>query len=747
MSLATIKNLLFFVMLIFVCPVVWGQTLSQLTKTERLNVLSSKDDTSRIRNLNKLGNMHMYLFVQYKRPENRDSMFLVYGQAMKVANNLKVNKAYWQNCVLNGIGEAECYEGDTTNGKKKLLKVIDFFSRNKYVDEELNAWRILSKTAEYYHKPKDGLVFMQHMETIALKNKRINVLVKIKERMIDLRDPYVSPDTIKDLYLKLVNDYRQYTPPDLDYAYLQLAHYYRYHGDLPKALYHALNARDWMIKTNDTTDRKVGDVNGELAEIYQELDMPAKSIEHYKKTIGARRHAKLAQVSIYRTAGFLVQEYINLKQAREGLAYITNLGQEFPPIDQVNEANLWQIKAYCYHALNNFKLAEDAYLKMMDGYIAAKQGGEELLIAKYDIAKYYTDVKQFKKASIYIDASLLNQSNPVSLKNVHYLLFKIDSANKDYLSAIKHFNSYKNISDDVFNDTKSKQISELEVKYATDQKERDITALKKDRLLQQEKTRQAEYTRNWILTAAFLLFLTVALLYNNTRISRKKTREIDRKNASLNQLVAQKDELLSEKEWLMKEVHHRVKNNLQIVMGLLQRQSSFIDNKEALAAIRNSEHRMQSIALIHQKLYQSDNLMLVSMADYIDEMIGYLKDCFDVGGSIRFERLVANVHFEVNMAVPLGLILNEAITNSIKYAYSRQPDFCIKVSLDRLSDDDYSLTIADNGPGLPADFDTGTARSMGFSLIRGLSRQLRGKLSLENNNGLLIKIIFRKNEA
>lgn len=691
--------------------------------------------------------MHMYLYIQYKRPESRDSMFLVYDQAMQVANRLKDNKTYWQNCVLNGIGEAECYEGDTVNGKKKLFKVIDFFRRNKYVDEEINSWRILSKTAEYYHKPKDGMFFMHRIEDIALKNKRTNALVKVKERIIDLNGYTASPEVTRDLYLALINDYRQYNPPDLDFAYGQLAHYYRYRGDLPKALYFALNALDWMVKTKDTTDKKVGDINGELAEIYQELGQSAKSIEYYKKTIEARRRANLAQVSIYRTAGFLVQEYIKIKEAREGLAYITNLGREFPPMDQANQANLWQIKAYCYQALNDFKAAEEAYIKMMQGYTAARQGGEELLIAKYDIGKYYVDTRQFKKASVYIDTSLLSQPNPANLRNVHYMLFKIDSANGNYLSAIKHFNLYKAISDDVFNAIKSKQISELEVQHATDQKERDIAALKKDRLLQQEKIRQAENTRNWILTVTFLLVLVVGLLYNNARISRKKTKEIDLKNASLNQLVAEKDGLLSEKEWLMKEVHHRVKNNLQIVMGLLQRQSSFIDNKEALAAIRNSEHRMQSIALIHQKLYQSDNLMVVAMADYINEMIGYLRDSFDLGGKIRFERLVTDIDFEVNMAVPLGLILNEAITNAIKYAYHGQPDFYIKVSLAQLADDNYVLAIADNGPGLPAGFDTEKGHSMGFSLIRGLSRQLRGKLSLVNDDGLLIKIVFSKAEA
>jgi two-component sensor histidine kinase len=661
------RRFLFALIMLF-CQSGWGQTLSQLTRNERLKVSLSKDDTSKIRDLNKLGNMHMYLFIQYKRPENRDSMFLIYAQAMRIADKLKENKAYWQSCVLNGIGEAECYKGDTINGKKKLLKAIAFFAQHQYVDEELNGWRILSKTAEYYGKPKDGIAYLQVMEGIALKNKKINTVVKIRERMIDFVGSLGKPDTIKDLYIKLVKDYQGSGAPDLDYAYRQLAHYYRYKGDLPKALYYALHAHDWMVKTNDTVNRKKSMFYGELAEIYQLLGQSAKSIEWYKNAIDVRRRENLAQILVYRAAGAMVQEYIKLKQARQGLAYITKLEKQYPPIDLIDQTTLWQIKAYCYQALADFNLAEHAYLEMMKGYNALKQADEIMLIARYDIGKFYIDYGLYKKAAIYIDRSMLGQPSPVRLKDTHYLLFKIDSANKNYVSAIKYFNRYKNLSDSIFNATKSKQIAELDIKYATDQKENDIRLLRKDRLLQIEKTRQADNTRNWILTAVVLLVILLGLLFHSFKINQKRAKEIDLKNISLNCLVAEKDTLLQEKEWLIKEVHHRVKNNLQIVMSLLQRQSSFIDIKEALAAIRNSEHRMHSIALIHQKLYQSDSFMVVNMIHYINEMVGYLEECFDLGGRISFEKQIDDIDLEINMAVPIGLILNEAITNAIKYA-------------------------------------------------------------------------------
>jgi two-component sensor histidine kinase len=263
--------------------------------------------------------------------------------------------------------------------------------------------------------------------------------------------------------------------------------------------------------------------------------------------------------------------------------------------------------------------------------------------------------------------------------------------------------------------------------------------LKKDQLLKDEKIKQANNSRNLTFIGIILLSIVLGLLYKSYRIVQKKTKEIDVKNVSLHELVTEKDGLLREKEWLMKEIHHRVKNNLQIVMGLLQRQSSFINNKEALAAIRNSEHRMNSIALIHQRLYQSDTLMLVNMVDYINEMVGYLQECFALENRIRFEKQIADIDFEVSVAVPIALILNEAITNAIKYACHDHQQCAIRISLQQTGEYDYLLEIADNGPGLPENFDLDNTDSMGLNLMRGLSKQLGGKLQWLNQDGLVIR--------
>src|SRR5262249_22759774 len=140
-----------------------------------------------------------------------------------------------------------------------------------------------------------------------------------------------------------------------------------------------------------------------------------------------------------------------------------------------------------------------------------------------------------------------------------------------------------------------------------------------------------------------------------------------------NKMVTQKNEqlqyLLKEKEWLVREIHHRVKNNLQIVMSLLNSQSAYIDNEPALTAIHDSQHRVQAMSLIHQKLYNSENLSSIEMSNYIRELAYNLRDSFNAGKHIRFNFNIESIEMDVSQAVPVGLILNEAITNSIKYAF------------------------------------------------------------------------------
>jgi two-component sensor histidine kinase len=211
-------------------------------------------------------------------------------------------------------------------------------------------------------------------------------------------------------------------------------------------------------------------------------------------------------------------------------------------------------------------------------------------------------------------------------------------------------------------------------------------------------------------------------------------------------LLSEQERLLAEKERLLKEIHHRVKNNLQIVMSLLNSQADALQDKAALTAIQDSQHRVQAMALIHQKLYQGEGLARINMQAYTEEVVAYLCESCHLSGNVRFELAVEPVELDVTLAVPLGLIINEAITNAFKYAFPAGRAGRVRLSLYRREAHAYQLTIADDGVGLPEGYDPGQSRSLGMTLLHGFSAQLGGTLTITSRQGLRIALAFEEEQ-
>jgi len=259
-----------------------------------------------------------------------------------------------------------------------------------------------------------------------------------------------------------------------------------------------------------------------------------------------------------------------------------------------------------------------------------------------------------------------------------------------------------------------------------------------------------------VIVVALLLLLLSGVIYNRYRLKMQSNRllqsqkeEICEKNAVLESLLSEKedlithkDALLEEKEMLVREIHHRVKNNLQIVMSLLSSQTRYLHDDKALSAIKESHQRVRAISLIHQKLYQSERVALIDMAAYIRELTEHLGDSFDARDRIRFQLAVIPLELDVALAVPLGLIINEAVTNSIKYAFPGGRAGKVAVSLVAVDGENHLLTITDNGIGVGGDLDPGRSRTMGMSLMKGLSKQIKGTFRLESTGGLTITVLF-----
>jgi PAS domain S-box-containing protein len=208
---------------------------------------------------------------------------------------------------------------------------------------------------------------------------------------------------------------------------------------------------------------------------------------------------------------------------------------------------------------------------------------------------------------------------------------------------------------------------------------------------------------------------------------------------------SQLEESIKEKEVLLKEVHHRVKNNMQVISSILNLQSSYITDENALGIIRESQDRIKSMSFVHESLYQSNTLSEVNFAEYIQNITRNLYHSYGrPEGGIDLEFELENIYLNLDTSIPCGLIINEVVSNSLKYAFKGRETGKIKIVFTKLSDGKMKLIIADNGIGLPKDFDIENADSLGLQLVTTLITQVSGKLEIDVSNGTSFGIEFKE---
>lgn len=201
---------------------------------------------------------------------------------------------------------------------------------------------------------------------------------------------------------------------------------------------------------------------------------------------------------------------------------------------------------------------------------------------------------------------------------------------------------------------------------------------------------------------------------------------------------------LSEKDTLVREIHHRVKNNLAVVSSLLRLQSRRTTDEDHRQMFEDMEERVRSMALAHEMLYQSESLAEVEMKEYVDRLVRHLFTSVGIlGQRINFKKEIGNVWLRLDRAVPLGCILTELISNSLKHAFSDMAHGEIVVALYETGNDGLELIVKDNGIGLPQDVDFARHDSFGLSLVRILAAQLGGSVHQITGKGTEIKLNFR----
>ncbi|GAB3511099.1 hypothetical protein GCM10027341_50240 [Spirosoma knui] len=544
-----------------------------------------------------------------------------------------------------------------------------------------------------------------------------------------------------------------------EYGYLSNTNYFlsdlsQAKGDLNQKLFYILQ----VVKAEEE--------NGQSAELdyayfrlgnaYFGLNQYEKSLAYYQKSL-AVSHQKGELVIQVGLIARMVITFLKLGKPQEALQFLQTISGKIKSVTYEDNILLNQSYGDCYSALKQYKKAEQYYLASVAW---SKQVALQFQCSAWQrISQFYVDNAQFKKADPFLHQLLsISQKRiiPSQQLEIQLMRFKVDSAQGNYKAAIKHFQKFKTLTDSIFNEKKSQQIARLTIEYETQKKEQTIALREKNIDLLTIQNRSHQTQRNAFILGSILLLALLGLCYNRYRLKQlnhkqlldqqkilqtqhielqARQQEIDQKNSSLQQL-------LTEKEWLLKEIHHRVKNNLQVVMSLLNTQASYLVDSAAITAIRESQHRVQTMAMIHQKLYQSEGMARIDMGAFIQEVVVYLRNSYKLDQQHFFELHVESIDLEVTQAIPVGLIINEAITNSLKYAFPADTPGTIILTLRRLSENTYELIITDNGVGLPPGFDISQSRTLGMTLIKGFSQQLDASLTITSETGVLISLIF-----
>lgn len=263
------------------------------------------------------------------------------------------------------------------------------------------------------------------------------------------------------------------------------------------------------------------------------------------------------------------------------------------------------------------------------------------------------------------------------------------------------------------------------------------------------------YLQTWFIVLLIFLTISIFILIYKTRINQLSKQEkilqqkVEKGTFALSQSNIKLEGLVQQKEVLLKEIHHRVKNNLAIISGLLELQSDNTNDLNAKNTLLEGTNRVRSIALIHQKLYQNEEFATIELKEFVDDLYKQIASVLASNAqTIFFENKLPSIFLDIDTSIPLGLILNELITNSFKYAFTNNNNPTINLEFEIIDSENYKLIYKDNGKGLPTNYNITKANTLGIRLINKLAKQLSGKLHYQRNEDLSIfTITFKTLEA
>jgi two-component sensor histidine kinase len=596
--------------------------------------------------------------------------------------------------------------------------------------------RALLHTAIKDNNSADAALYLTHIAFQYYSNKQYDSALEYYYRAIRQRDAIRNTTLIASNFNDIGVIYSSRGVPDSS------IHYYT------KAL-------TLYQQLNDTVHATVLEAN--LSIIYKDKGIYEKALEYAFN--GAKRletqEPSIALASCYSTIGLVylkIGEYDNALyytykalSTRKAIGYVkgvglsyNNLGELFISMKQYDSAlvNLERSLAIkrctgdrkaLTSTLNNIgdvlleqKKYEDARQYYSESLTISREHKNIIsqTISLNNLAKLALEANDTDRAYQYLEEAeiLARQSGALNefRKNLE-LKVRLFNLKNDFRQAFQYAQQLLAIKDSLMTKERAESLMQMQLRYDTEKKEQQIVLLEQRQKINQAEIKTKQTFIDALIIGLCLFAIIVALVYYNSRVVRRNKEHV---------------------EMLLKELHHRVKNNLQILSSVLSLQSQQLKDVSAIQAVKSSEGRVNAMALIHKKLYTGDQNREINIKEYITELVQYLIHTYGFSQKdFNLELHLEEIRIDIDKAIPLGLIINEVVSNAFKYAYIDHENPTLTIYLQVNKDRTITISIRDNGIGfIPAAVDTASG-AFGLKMVKTLTRELKGTLDIRTENG------------
>ncbi len=559
--------------------------------------------------------------------------------------------------------------------------------------------------------------------------------------------------------LKIDDSLQQYADMILDYN--QLARTYYNFGQPLKAI--EIYKKAVAVYKKHPVGNKIGTIYGNIGAAYNSLNQPNEALKYFLKqaefidtiddpvqkskvnyNIGYtymemdqfKKGEKYFLKALQDSAKINVKDYVYANFHALGILY-----SRWNKLDKALKANKKALKYFnaTQNKMYQFDLHNNnasIYLKKGIKQQALQEADKALKIARQIGFKLGMDAAQSTKAEIYVQfgdydkaGKILNRLKNDSTITHHEIrlsmynsLYKINKHKKNYKEALYYHEKLKELNDSILKAQRDSKIAEVETRYQAEKKEKENLKLKAEKA-QQDLLLAQQSKRNTYLTAGILMALTglgiFAFFY--------------RRNQRQKKLI----------EHLQKDLHHRIKNNLAVIDALIEDIKDEYDDTGIHDKLNELQNRINSINEIHRQLYFNKDITHLNLKNYLNKISHSIQESFGKSEVVIHNEVPETFKLEVNTSFPIGLIVNEFLTNSFKYAFDGQSKPQINIELTDKGRH-YILKLSDNGKGLPEDLDIDNLDSFGLSIMKLLAKQLKGTFRLKNENGVHVEVEFPK---